>query len=58
MNYLEHFAISIVMGILQQTVKNPKHAAALRTQLLGVASDIFLAYGITPPEIPDASPAA
>lgn len=49
MNPLEQFAITIVLGILQTVVKNPVHSAALETQLVGIANDIYLAYGLVPP---------
>lgn len=53
-NQLEAFAITLILGMLQQTVKNPAHRAALGSQLLGVASDIFLAYGVVPPDTSEA----
>jgi hypothetical protein len=49
MSFLEQFAINIILGIVQSTVKNPTHKAAVQAQLLGVADDIYLAYGFTPP---------
>jgi hypothetical protein len=49
MNQLEQFAITMIMGILQSTVKNPAHKALLQNQLLGVAADIQIAYGLVPP---------
>lgn len=49
MNTLEAFAITQVLGILQAVVKNPAHKAALQNQLVGVATDIFVAYGMTVP---------
>lgn len=45
MNYLETLAITIIMGALQQAVKNPAHKAAMQTQLVGVATDILESYG-------------
>jgi len=57
MSLLEHMAISMILGILSSTVKNPAHAAQLQTQLLGVASEIASLYGytLTPPAIPAAA---
>jgi uncharacterized membrane protein len=56
MNVLESFAVTIVMGILQQVVKNPAHAAAVKGQLVGVATEILATYGytVTPPTVPAA----
>lgn len=57
MNYLETFAISILMGVLQQVVKNPAHKAAVQAQMVGIASEILAAYGYTvtaPPTAPTA----
>jgi len=50
MTVLEQFAITIVLGLLQLVIKNPNSAAELKTQLLGVADDIYSAYGLTPPD--------
>lgn len=52
MNTLEQFAITMVLGILQSVIKNPAHSTALKTQLLGIAADIYTSYGITPPAVP------
>lgn len=49
MNVLEQMAISILLSLVQATVKNPAKAATVKSQLLGVADDIYEAYGITPP---------
>lgn len=49
MSPLEIFAITMVLGLVQSTVKNPTHAAQMRAQLLGVADNIYMAYGLTPP---------
>lgn len=57
MNALESFAITVIMGILQQVVKNPAHSAAVESQLVGVASQILETYGYTV-TAPPASPAA
>lgn len=50
-NPLEAFAVSIVLGVLQQVVKNPAHAAMMKEMLLGLATDIFTTYGIVPPAV-------
>jgi hypothetical protein len=50
MNFLEHFAIAMVLGLLQQVVKNPAKKAELQAVLVGTATDIFVAYGMTPPD--------
>jgi hypothetical protein len=62
MNPLEQFAITIIMGILSTVVKNPAHAAALQTQLMGIATDIGAVYGYemvlaNPPAIAVSQPA-
>lgn len=49
MNWLEQFAITIVLGILQQVIKNPAKKAELENVLVGLATDIFVSYGLTPP---------
>lgn len=48
-NPLEAVAISVVLGVLQQSIKNPAHAALLKETLVGLATDIFTTYGMTPP---------
>lgn len=55
MNPLEQFAITIVLGVLNTVIKNPAHKAALQSQLLGVADDIYETYGVTPPPRPTAT---
>lgn len=49
MNVLEQFAIQIVLGLVQLTIKNPGTAVKVKTQLLTLADDIYIAYGLTPP---------
>lgn len=49
MSWLEQFAITVILGLLQQVIKNPATAAVLKAQLVGVANDIYLVYGMTPP---------
>lgn len=51
-NPLEMMAITMMMGVLQTTVKNPAHAAALKGQLVGIAEQIFMAYGMPLPVDP------
>ena len=50
MNFLENFAITVILGLLQAVVKNAAHAATLKNQvwvqLVGVADDIYAAYGL------------
>lgn len=47
MNWLEQFAVTIVLGILQQVIKDPATKAELQEQLLGIATDIAATYGYT-----------
>jgi hypothetical protein len=49
MGILEQFAITIVLGILQLVIKDPAAKAELQAVLLGVANDIYAAYGQAPP---------
>lgn len=58
MNPLETFAITMVLGMLQGTVKNPAHKQLLENQLVGIATDIFNAYGMVPPPPPVTQSAA
>lgn len=48
-NQLEAFAITMIIGIIQSTVKNPAHKVALESQLVGVADMIFASYGMVAP---------
>lgn len=50
MNWLESMFISFAISVIRGLVKNPSHAAAVREQMLTVADDIYVAYGIVPPE--------
>lgn len=54
-NPLESFAITMVLGILQTSIKNPAHKVALQGLLVGLATDIFVEYGMVP-FVPPASP--
>ena len=56
MNPLETFAITMVLGIVQSTVKNPQHAAILKTQLIGVADQIYMTYGLVPASLAPPAP--
>jgi hypothetical protein len=56
MSFLEQWAITMVLGILNSVVKNPAHKAALQNQLVGIANDIYASYGLVPPSQP-ATPA-
>ena len=51
MNALESFAITILMGVLQSVIKNPAHKAAVQNQMVGISTEILMAYGytVTPP---------
>lgn len=49
MNPLESFAITMVLGIIQSTVKNPAHKLALESQLIGIADLIYTEYGLAAP---------
>lgn len=44
------------MGLqaVKAAVKNPAHAARLKSQLTEVANDIYFAYGMVPPVEPEA----
>jgi hypothetical protein len=58
LNPLETMAITMVLGALQMAIKNPAHKAALQSQLVGLATDIFQAYGMTVPAAPAPAPTA
>jgi len=47
MNPIESFAITMILGVLNQAIKNPASKAAMSEQLLGLASDIAITYGYT-----------
>lgn len=49
MNFLEQLAINVILGVLQQVIKNPAKKAEMRAILLGLADDIDISYGLTPP---------
>ena len=49
MSWLEEMFISFALSVVRGLVKNPAHAAAVRAQMLGIADDIYNAYGIQAP---------
>jgi len=51
MSFLEQLAISLILAVLQEVIKDPAKKAALQTQLLGIAGDLAGVYGytLTPP---------
>jgi hypothetical protein len=51
MSFLEQFAITVILGVLQAVIKNPASKAELQAQLIGIATDIAAVYGytLTPP---------
>jgi hypothetical protein len=49
MSWLEEFAITMILGILNQVIKDPAKKAELQGALLGLAADIYAAYGQVPP---------
>lgn len=55
MSILEQFAITVILGLLNLVIKNPTAAATLKNQLVGIANDIYAAYGMMPPTPPTAS---
>lgn len=48
MNILESMFISFGLQIVSLVVKDPVHSQQVKTQLLGIADDIYEAYGIAP----------
>lgn len=57
MNSLESFAITMVLGVLQTVIKNPAHKAALESQLVGIADQIYMTYGLPVPAPASSAPA-
>jgi hypothetical protein len=49
MSTLETWLINFALSIILSTIKNPAHAAEVQAQLIGIANDIYAAYGLTPP---------
>jgi hypothetical protein len=56
MSWLEQFAITIILGILQQVIKDPAKKAELQNLLVGLANDIYESYGMSPPAPPTPAP--
>lgn len=52
MSWLEEMAISVLLGALQQFVKNPAKKEAMKKVLLDIAGEIYMEYGLTPPAPP------
>jgi hypothetical protein len=52
MDFWFQFAISIVKGVLAGLHLDPTKATTLKAVLLGVANDIYILYGMTPPAPP------
>ena len=50
MEFFEQMAITVVMGLLHQFIKNPAKQAQLRVALLELADSIYESYGIVPPQ--------
>lgn len=48
MSWLEQFAVTIVLGILSQVIKDPAKKAELKSVLLGLANDIYAGYDLLP----------
>jgi hypothetical protein len=46
---LEQFAITMVFGVLQMVIKDPALSAKLKSQLVGIANDIYMAWGLALP---------
>jgi hypothetical protein len=42
--------IQMGLSAIRAAIKNPAHAAKLKSQLVGIANDIYLAFGLTPPD--------
>jgi hypothetical protein len=49
MSWIEEMAVSILLGVLHQVVKNPAKAAAVKAAMLGLADEIYASFGVTPP---------
>jgi hypothetical protein len=49
MSWLEQFAITIVLGVLNQVIKDPAKKVELQSVLIGLANDIYESYGMVPP---------
>lgn len=49
LSMLEIMAVNLMLSVLQSTIKNPGHAAALKAHMLLIADDIYMTYQIVPP---------
>lgn len=49
MDWFEQMAITTVLGILHQVIKNPGKMAAMKNLLLELADGIYESYAIVPP---------
>lgn len=49
MNPLESFGFTIALGVVHSVIKNPAHAAQVKTLLVGMADAIYSEYGMTTP---------
>jgi len=51
MNNIEQLAITFILNVLAEVIKDPAKKAQLQTQLIGIAGDIATLYGytLTPP---------
>lgn len=52
MDLFEQMVINMLLGILQQVVKNPAKKVALQVLLFHVADSIYETYAVTPPTHP------
>lgn len=50
MNFVLDMAVHIVLGVLASFVKNPKRKEEVKQNLLSLADDIYMEYGLTPPQ--------
>ena len=50
MSMIEEMFLSFGLSIVRAPVKNPVHAQTVKTQMLGVADEIYTAYAIKPPK--------
>lgn len=50
--WFEDMAIAIVLGLIQQFIKNPAKKVAAEQILFHLADSIYESYGVTPPTHP------
>lgn len=48
-NPFEDMLINMGLSAVRVAIKNPTHAAKLKDQLITIANDIYMTYGLTPP---------